>query len=81
MFETTDLGLAAALCVSGFSLEKTERTEKGRYSFYFKNNSEQFEVDVVVKHYWANKLDVDALTYYQEIKKIKAMIMSQKSKE
>lgn len=68
---THDLGLAAALVSCGFRLHATDRDENGRLYFVFKKTDETTEA---VEAYWADTLDVKALTFSHNLKNLKNRI-------
>lgn len=68
---THDLGLAAALVSCGFGLHATERDENGRLCFVFRKTNETAEA---IDAYWADTLDVKALTFSHSLKNLKNRI-------
>jgi hypothetical protein len=68
---THDLELAAALLSCDFELSTTDRNKTGRLCFVFEQSSELTEH---IYAYWADELEVKALTYSQNIKNLKNRI-------
>lgn len=66
-----DLGLAAALIGCGFRLRATDRDQNGRLYFIFKQTD---RLTKVINAYWADTLNVRALTYSHNIKNLKSRI-------
>ncbi|MBW4061174.1 hypothetical protein HJC99_01210 [Candidatus Saccharibacteria bacterium] len=72
---TTDLGLAAALITTKCKLEKISRDKKGRASFIF---SDDDDVQGNWDEYFEGRLQVDARTYFDNIKALKGRIYAGK---
>ena len=73
-YQTYDLGCAAALISAGFelaSLDK-ENPRKVRFAFRGKTNLEK-----VVEDYWADRLEVKARAFFDNIKMCKNRIYSE----
>jgi len=68
---THDLGLAAALVSCGFKLYATDRDITGHLCFVFRQTGGLTER---IAAYWADELEVKALTYSQNIKSLKNRI-------
>lgn len=69
-----DLGLAAALISSGFTLSSTCKDEKGRTHFVF---LETVELDIALDDYWSGTLKVTARRYFDDLKMLKSRIYSE----
>lgn len=72
-YETTDLGLAAALVASGHKLVDVNKIQPRRAVFIFAV-SEDIENDV--DSYWSNTLLVSALEYFEATKRVKTRLYS-----
>jgi hypothetical protein len=72
-YETTDLGLAAALTAVGFMLADVNKTEPRRAIFVFVQNN---AVSKAVDDYWNDRLSVSALSYADAMKRLKTRLYS-----
>lgn len=70
-FRTADLALAGALCASGFVIDEMERVSPTRSVFIFKDTT---EIDTYVQQYWKGELMVEAQTFFNQLKSLKARI-------
>ncbi|OGZ78706.1 MAG: hypothetical protein A2528_03375 [Candidatus Staskawiczbacteria bacterium RIFOXYD2_FULL_37_9] len=70
---TYDLGVSASLITAGFELFSLDRTNprKIKFSFYLGAGIEK-----VVNDYWANKLEIKARAFFDNIKMLKNRIYS-----
>ena len=68
----TDLGLSAALISKGFELASLD-TSNPKARFIFKVDE---SLNLAIHNYWNGKLDVDALTYFNVLKRLKSQIYS-----
>jgi hypothetical protein len=75
MERISDLGLAAALISRDFTMEGIDRDETGRACFLF---TEDPDLEHGFDAYWGNNLDVDARTYFDNIKMLKGRIYAGK---
>lgn len=73
-FTTYDLGLAAALIATGFTIDYSDNMNPRKVQFAFKRRS---GLDAVIQNYWANTCQIDAQTYFNAIKTLKNRIYSQ----
>ena len=73
-FYTYDLGCSAALISAGFELISLDKANPRRVQFIFcrKNNIEK-----VVNKYWTNQLNVQARSFFENIKMLKNRIYSE----
>lgn len=76
MYETTDIGLAAALIYSGVTLRDT--LGNPRVSFVFDDTP---EIQDMVEKYFNRELMVDAQTYMFTLKSLKARLYSIKDRK
>ena len=72
-FYTFDLGLAAALVTTNFSLISLDRSNLQKVQFVFRRSD---GMDEAVDAYWANRLEVKARTYFDSLKMLKNRIYS-----
>ncbi len=70
-FSTSDLALVALLRTEGFVLEKIDRTDARRVMFCFRPDDRLIQT---VNDFWAGKLLVEPVAYFQKIKEIKNRI-------
>jgi hypothetical protein len=68
----TDLGLSAALIAKGFDLVSLD-TSKPKARFIFKTTN---TLNKAIQDYWNGKLDVDAINYFNVLKRLKSQIYS-----
>jgi hypothetical protein len=66
-----DLGLAAALISCDFKLDATTRDTNGRFYFAFRQTD---NLTKAIDDYWADMLNVRALTFSHNIKNLKSRI-------
>lgn len=74
-YQTSDLGLAAALKTVGFKLLSLEPTDGRRVTFVFKNEE---DISNVAHRFWDSQLALDALSYFGTIKLLKSQLHSLK---
>jgi hypothetical protein len=67
---THDLGLATAISLY-CPLEAIDRTNPSKAEFIFKREP---ELDQIIENFWRKELQVDALTYFNQLKLIKARL-------
>lgn len=79
MFKTTSLALASALqTVSTSKLELIERSSNSdRANFVFDREKDEL-FDEIVASFWSNSLPIDASTYFNSIKSVKARLYEEK---
>lgn len=70
-FTTSDLGLISALTACGFELVDMDKVNKRKITFSFKQIPELLEAS---QQYWADKLSISALSYFNAIKTVKSRI-------
>lgn len=70
-YETSDLGLAAALLSSGIVLDGMDFSNPRRVLFLFR---EAPSIQTTIQSYWSNQLTVDALTYFENTKLLKSRV-------
>ena len=72
-FSTTSLSLAAAIQVSSASkLQFVDRTDNSDKAGFVFDRTE--DLDRVVQLFWQRQLPLDALTYFEAIKYVKARL-------
>lgn len=71
---TFDLGAAASLVTAGFELIELDKTNPRKVQFIF---SRAIGIEKLVDEYWADKLEVKARSYFDNIKMIKSRIYSE----
>ncbi len=70
-YRTSDLGCVVALAVSGIPFTSLDRSNPSRVIFVFEDNQ---RLSKVVDQYWTGKLLVDAKSYSEQLKGVKARI-------
>jgi hypothetical protein len=70
-YETSDLGLAAALLACSVLLVKVNKDNPKRAVFIF---IESIEVKGLVEAYWNGSMTVSALNYFENTKRLKSRI-------
>lgn len=70
LYSTTDLGLAAALCLF-FVLDSLDKSNPQKVVFYFRRVQ---NLDEILKQYWIGELRVDPIKYFNQIKIIKTRL-------
>lgn len=73
VYATTDLSLAAALCLD-FSLISVEFTSPKQAAFHFRKSDNLTET---VGRYWTHQLRVDPMAYFFQLKQIKSRLYSE----
>ncbi len=73
-FYTFDLGLSAALISVGFSLVSLDHENLRKVQFVFRRGD---GMDEVVDAYWANRLEVKARAFFDNMKMLKNRIYSE----
>ena len=74
-FQTFDLGLSAALISTGFELQDLDKFNPKKVQFNFLRTS---DIDETVRDYFSDRLDINARTYFDNIKLLKNMIYLEK---
>jgi len=72
-YETSDLGLAASLSASGFTIIAIDKIDPRRVIFYFTRSD---ELDRIINKYWSNSLLLPAQDLLSHIKMLKSRIYS-----
>lgn len=73
-FSTFDLAASAALLSAGFDLISLDKSNPRKVMFIFR---EQTGIQKVIEDYWANRLEVKARTFFDNIKMLKNRIYSE----
>mgnify|MGYP001575262633 CR=1 FL=1 len=73
-YQTYDLGCAAALISAGFELESLDKANPRKVLFLFRA---KVEIKAIVDDYWADKLEVKARGFFDNIKMLKNRIYSE----
>lgn len=71
---TYDLGCSSALICADFELVSLDKTNPRKVQFIFKRED---GIEKVVDNYWADRLEVKARTYFDNIKMLKNRIYSE----
>lgn len=75
-FESSDLGLAAALVSAGYSIDHLNRNDTSKVKFIFARDE---GMDEIIQSYWNNELKLALLTYFNNLKMLKNRIYSERS--
>lgn len=70
-FTTSDLGLATALFTYGYPLDYLDKTKPDKVEFYFIQSDGLL---TIIQLFWAKQLNIDALTFYNNLRIIKNRI-------
>ena len=73
-YSTYDLGCSSALISAGFELVSLDKTSPRKVQFIFKR---EVGIEKVVDDYWADRLEVKARTFFDNIKMLKNRIYSE----
>ncbi len=71
---TFDLGAAASLTTAGFELVSLDKSNPKKVQFIFRR---EIGIEKVVDNYWADRLEVKARTFFDNIKMLKNRIYSE----
>ncbi len=71
---TFDLGCSAGIISAGVELVSLEKSNPGKVQFIFLKNK---NIEKVVADYWADRLEVKARTYFDNIKMLKNRLYSE----
>ena len=74
-FETSDLGLAAALVTGTYPIDHLDKHNPSKIKFVFSRDE---GMDNVIQLYWNNQLNLSLLTYFNNLKMLKNRIYSEK---
>lgn len=70
-FTTSDIGLVAALMSWGLQYDTIDKNDSAKIKFIFTNSS---DLDGAIRAYYANTLQVPALSFHNNIKLLKNLI-------
>lgn len=73
-FATFDLGCSSALISAGFELVSLDKTNPRKVQFIFLR---EVGIEKVVDEYWADRLEVKARAFFDNIKMLKNRIYSE----
>ncbi|MFH1401497.1 MAG: DUF5659 domain-containing protein [Parcubacteria group bacterium] len=73
-FYTFDLGCSTALISAGFELISLEKTNPRKVQFIFRR---EIGIEKVVDDYWADRLELKARAFFDNIKMLKNRIYSE----
>ena len=73
-FYTFDLGCSAALISAGFELVSLDKANPGKVQFIFRR---EVGIEKVVDDYWADRLEVKARAFFDNVKMLKNRIYSE----
>ena len=73
-YQSYDLGCAAALISAGFVLESLDKENPRKVLFVFRGKN---EIKNVVDNYWADRLEIKARAFFDNIKMLKNRIYSE----
>lgn len=71
---TFDLGAAASLVTAGFELVSLEKSNPRKVQFIFHR---EVGIEKVVDNYWADRLEVKARAFFDNVKMLKNRIYSE----
>ncbi len=71
LYETSDLGLAAALLTYSFVLVRVNKENPRRAVFMF---AKSIELESLTEKFWTGELTVSALSYFENTKRLKSRI-------
>lgn len=71
---TYDLGAAAALISAGFKLALLDKTNPNKVQFAFEREA---GIERVMDDYWANRLEVKARSFFDNLKMLKNRLYSE----
>lgn len=74
VFATYDLGCSSALISAGFELVSLEKSNPRKVQFIFRR---EVGIEKVVDEYWADRLEVKARAFFDNIKMLKNRIYSE----
>ena len=73
-FYTFDLGCSAALISAGFELVSLDKSNPRKVQFIFRR---EIGIEKVVDDYWADRLEVKARAFFDNVKMLKNRIYSE----
>ncbi len=71
--QTSDLGLATALCCKDYELVSLDKSDSRKVSFIFKKDT---GIGETIEAYWANQLEAKARAYFDNLRTLKNRIYS-----
>lgn len=74
-FTTFDLGGCAALTCSGYELMAVDKTNPSKALFVFRREE---GIEETIDSYWADRLEVKARRYFDQLKAVKNKLYSSK---
>ena len=74
VFATYDLGCSSALITAGFELLTLDKANPKKVQFVFRR---EVGIEKVVDNYWADRLEVKARTFFDNVKMCKNRIYSE----
>jgi len=74
VFATYDLGCSSALTSAGFELVSLDKANPRKVQFIFRR---EVGIEKVVDDYWADRLEVKARTFFDNVKMLKNRIYSE----
>lgn len=74
VFATYDLGCSSALITAGFELLTLDKANPKKVQFVFRR---EVGIEKVVEDYWADKLEVKARAFFDNVKMLKNRIYSE----
>ncbi|PWB38377.1 MAG: hypothetical protein C3F02_04380 [Parcubacteria group bacterium] len=72
--QTFDLGAAASLVTAGFELVSLDKTNPKKVQFIFRRT---IGIEKVVDDYWADRLEIKARAFFDNVKMLKNRIYSE----
>ena len=73
-FHTFDLGCSAALISAGFELVSLDKANPRKVQFIFRR---EVGIEKVVDDYWADRLEIKARAFFDNVKMLKNRIYSE----
>jgi len=73
-FRTSDLPLVATLQLNGYQIDSLDRSNPSRVVFVIERNG---TLDKLLQDYWARKLRVEPLGFFESLKSLKTRIYQQ----
>jgi hypothetical protein len=73
-YQTYDLGCSAALISAGFELVSLDKTNPRKVQFIF---CRKVGIEKVVDDYWADRLEIKARAFFDNVKMLKNRIYSE----
>lgn len=72
-YSSFDIGLVAALISRGYELLAVDKTDRRKARFLIQRGN---KIDAHINNYWDSKLDVDARSYFDNLKMLKNRLYS-----